>query len=129
MIKLIIAGSRGITNFNLINAIFVEHFLSNINDETIQIISGTARGVDQLGERVASKYNIEVIRMPAKWDLHGKSAGYKRNLEMAKIATHLLAFSLDNSKGTGHMIKISNVYGLNVRVLDYNSKWDKHLIL
>lgn len=129
MIKVIIAGSRGITNFDLIEQEFVELFHYKGKEKDIQIISGTARGVDQLGERVGSKYGIEVIRMPANWDKLGKRAGYVRNAEMAKVGTHLLAFRLDNSKGTSHMIDLANKEGLEVTVFDYDSETDKDLII
>jgi hypothetical protein len=43
-----------------------------------------------------------VKRCPARWDLYGKSAGFRRNAEMAALPDvyKCLAFSLNNSGGT-----------------------------
>jgi len=98
--KLIIAGSRNITDYQiLIEAI--NYF--NIKDID-EIISGEARGVDKLGERYAYDNDIPLKRFPARWDKFGKSAGYIRNNEMADYADTLLAIWDHKSKGTKHMI-------------------------
>ena len=39
-------------------------------------------------------------------DVHGKKAGYLRNVDMAEYADALVAFWDGKSKGTGHMIDI-----------------------
>jgi hypothetical protein len=78
-----------------------------------------ARGADALGAKLAHNYSLKLIEMPADWDTHGKSAGYKRNQEMAKIATHLVAFWDSTSKGTKHMIDIATRKGLTVKVVSY----------
>lgn len=106
--KTIIAGSRTFNDYQ---------FLKDCCDiENItQIISGTAFGTDQLGEKYALENNIELIKIPADWSL-GKSAGYKRNVQMAEVAEQLIAFNVNNSKGTGHMINIARSKGLDVIV-------------
>ena len=71
-----------------------------------EIISGTAQGVDKLGEQIAQKYGIPVKRFPADWSRFGKSAGYRRNTEMANYADTLVAVWDGQSKGTKHMIDI-----------------------
>lgn len=107
--KTIIAGSRTFNDYQ---------FLKDCCDiENItQIISGTACGADQLGEKYALENNIELIKMPAGWNKHGRSAGYKRNVQMAEVAEQLIAFNVNNSKGTGHMINIARSKGLNIIV-------------
>lgn len=100
--KLIIAGSRTITDIKTIVKAFNE---SDFNDITA-IVSGTAQGVDKLGELFAKRQNIKVKRFPADWDAYGKSAGYRRNAEMAKYADCLLAVWDGKSKGTSHMIDL-----------------------
>lgn len=97
--KIIIAGSRNITNIALVN-----HAMLGINPT--EIVSGGARGVDMLGEQWAKQHNIPVFRMSANWDTEGKSAGYRRNERMAKYADQLVAIWDGHSKGTGHMINI-----------------------
>jgi hypothetical protein len=117
-----VAGSR-----NMINANFVsENLLSYINKNNIdmtqiEIVSGCARGADKMGEIFAQKYNIKLKQFPANWDLYGKSAGYKRNEEMAKYATHLVAFWNGESRGTLHMINLAAKYNLPTKVFSYKN--------
>jgi len=58
--------------------------------------------------------------MPAEWDKYGKSAGYRRNQDMANVAEALIAIRVggESSKGTTHMIKIAEAKGLRVHVLE-----------
>jgi hypothetical protein len=107
--KYIVAGSRGFTDYNK-----AVDYLSVLvrcplapDSEPPTIISGTAKGADQLGEEYAKNYGFEVIRMPANWEKHGRSAGYKRNVEMAKIADHCIVFWDGESRGSKHMIDIA----------------------
>lgn len=102
-IKLIIAGSRSITLFNLVERAFE---MADMKGRTIEIVSGGAKGVDRLGELLAKQLHIPIKRFPADWNLHGRSAGYIRNTEMANYADELLAIWDGESKGTKHMINI-----------------------
>ena len=82
------------------------------------VISGTARGVDTLGERWANENGIPVEKYPADWNTHGKSAGYKRNQLMAEKAEALIALWDGTSKGTGHMLEIARRAGLKIFVYE-----------
>lgn len=81
------------------------------------VISGGASGVDTAGEWWAKTHGIPVERYPAKWDLHGKRAGYLRNVQMAEKADALIAIWDEQSRGTKHMIKTARSYMLKVFVL------------
>jgi hypothetical protein len=80
------------------------------------VVSGTARGVDTLGERWANENNIKVSLWPAQWDIYGKSAGYRRNEQMSNNSDMLIALWDGSSKGTKHMIDIAKRKGLIVYV-------------
>lgn len=80
------------------------------------ILSGTAKGADKLGEVFAKAENVKLEQYPADWGKHGKSAGYKRNVEMAENADTLLVLWDGKSKGTKHMIDIAESKGLAVYV-------------
>ena len=84
--KTIIAGSRGITDIKLVGKAVKESGFA-----ITEVVSGTARGVDQLGEQWARNNHVPIRRFPAKWDTFGKSAGYRRNEEMADYADSLIA--------------------------------------
>lgn len=118
--RVIIAGSRTFEtheHFKLMT-LKMDTFLSIFKDvEPIAIISGTARGADQLGERYATIAGFDIIKVPADWARYGKSAGYRRNADMAHIATHCVCFWDGRSRGTKHMIDIATTKGLPTRVV------------
>lgn len=82
----------------------------------VTVVSGTARGVDTLGEQWAYERNLPVERYPADWAQWGKSAGYRRNAQMAENADALVALWDGESRGTGHMIAIAHAKGLPIYV-------------
>ncbi len=113
--KTIIAGSRGINDYSL-----VCKTIKDSNFDITEVVSGCARGVDQLGEQFAKENNIPIRQLPAKWDEHGKFAGAVRNREMAEQANALIALMLNNSKGTKNMIATAKRLGLKVFVREIN---------
>jgi hypothetical protein len=124
VMRIIIAGSREFNNYAVLkhNVINVLLILSPAQEPNVEIVSGTARGADQLGERFAKEYKYPVKRFPADWDTYGKSAGYKRNEQMALYAKEddgvLIAFWDGVSKGTKHMIDLANKHGLRVFIVE-----------
>lgn len=119
MVKVIIAGGRDYENYNELECV-ADHMLEKLMDtHDIVIISGGARGADAMAMRYANHRGFELIVMPADWDTHGKSAGYKRNTQMAEAATHLIAFWDGVSRGTKHMIDIAHSMKIKVHVSSY----------
>lgn len=99
--RVIIAGSR---TFNAVDYPLIEEACLASTYWYTEVISGTAEGVDALGEHFAKLMGIPVRRFPADWDRYGRSAGIRRNEEMAKNADALVAIWDGRSKGTSHMI-------------------------
>ena len=99
--KTIIAGSRSITDFSIVEEVVEK---SGWKNKITEVVSGCARGVDKLGEMWARNHGIPVKRFPADWDKHGRSAGYRRNIDMAKYGDALVAVWRSNSKGTANMV-------------------------
>lgn len=114
MIKVIIAGGRNFDDFNRLCQV-CDEFLQDQNN--IEIVSGAYKGADLLGEKYAAKRNHPIKQFPADWRRYGKSAGLKRNIEMAAYADILIAFWDGESKGTKHMIKLATQAGFNVKVI------------
>lgn len=114
--KIIIAGSRNFNNYDLLRE-RCSHLFQNL--ESAEIVSGTADGADKLGEQFAKEFSLPLKQFPADWSKHGKSAGYKRNEEMAQYADGLIAFWDGKSKGTKHMIELAQKYNLKVRIIKY----------
>lgn len=99
--KVIIAGSRSIEEYGLVElAVRLSGF------HVTQVISGTARGVDRLGEQWARRNGVSLRKMPANWAQHGNKAGYERNAEMAEVGDALVAIWDGKSRGTAHMIAV-----------------------
>lgn len=128
--RIIIAGSRDFNNYELLKKetlTIVKSFKDkgyNTKRENVEIISGTARGADKLGERFADEFNLKCVRMSADWDTYGKRAGYLRNAEMSKYAKQdgevgiLIAF-WNGSNGTKHMIDLAKKDGLEVFIIEF----------
>ena len=117
-IKLIIAGGRDFNDLVVLTRAFLT-CVGICDPQDVTIISGMARGADTLGIAIARTYGLKLIEMPADWDKYGKSAGYRRNEEMTKIATHALIAYDGSSKGTGHMINLAAKYNLIVKQIPY----------
>lgn len=118
LFPIIVAGSRGFNNYPLLCQ-RLDSLLKNKNPCDIVIVSGTAKGADQLGERYAQERGYQLWRFPADWDRLGKRAGYERNVQMADHSDALVCFWDGQSSGTEHMINIAKERGLAVRVVNY----------
>lgn len=111
--KVIIAGSRSITKYS-----YVLRAIRESNFEITEVVSGTANGVDRLGETYANLKQIPCERFPADWNNYGKYAGPRRNNEMAKYADALIAVWDGHSSGTKNMIELARKWGLKIFVYE-----------
>ena len=114
--KVIIAGGRNFFNYEFLK---MKCDVILHGKPIVEIVSGTANGADRLGERYAKEKGFTITQFPAQWDKFGKSAGYKRNQQMADYADTLIAFWNGRSRGTKHMIDIAKSQGLNISVFQY----------
>lgn len=114
--RVIIAGGRGFNDYELLRE-RCDFFLKT--KQNIQIVSGTARGADKLGEQYAKERGYQLALFPADWDTHGKSGGAIRNADMAKYADALIAFWDGSSRGTKHMIETMRFMNKPVKVVRY----------
>jgi hypothetical protein len=110
--KLIIAGSRTFTDYQLLC-----QTLAPERPRITQVLTGGARGADQLGYRWAWKHQVKHQLLPADWERFGKSAGVRRNHQMAQAGDMLLAFWDGRSAGTRHMISCMQQLGKPVVVI------------
>jgi hypothetical protein len=119
--KVIIAGSRGFSNYKLLREQCNKFLREKRKTSNIIVVSGHARGADTLGEKYAQDEGFTLEIYPAQWKKFGKGAGYRRNEQMAEVADALIAFWNGSSKGTKHMIDIMNEKNLLVRVVEYET--------
>ena len=117
MYKVIIAGGREYSDYEYLRSC-ADADLAGITDE-IEIVSGKASGADALGERYAQEKGYKVAAFPADWNRYGRSAGPRRNRQMAEYADALIAFWDGQSRGTKNMIDTATAKGLKVSVHNY----------
>jgi YspA, cpYpsA-related SLOG family len=118
--KLIIAGSRTFTDYPLLC-----QTLAPERPRITQVITGGAHGADQLGYRWAWKHQVKHQLFRADWERFGKSAGVRRNHEMAQAGDMLVAFHVNNSPGTAHMIACMRALGKPVVVIQVEATASK----
>ena len=111
--KTIIAGSRTVARYEAVCAAI------EASGFTItEVVSGTAKGPDSLGEVWAVNNMVRVKKFPADWDRYGKRAGFIRNAAMADYAEALIAVWDGQSRGTEHMIRVARNKGLKIYVYE-----------
>ena len=105
--KLLIAGSRSIQNYDL---------SQHISPDVDTIISGGATGIDTLAETYADKCRISKYIIRPKYEIFGRAAPLKRNCEMVDMADSVLIIWDGTSRGTR-------------QIIDYTVKQQKPLTL
>ena len=120
MVKLdkhiVIAGCRNYNNYDEAKK-YIDFCLSNIrNEHHIIIVSGCASGADAIGERYANENGFKVEKYPADWKNLGRSAGPKRNKQMAEISDYVICFWDGKSKGTRSMIEYAEEYNKPIKI-------------
>ena len=118
MFKVIVAGSRNFNDYSLLGEV-MDEYLKNVM-ENIEIVSGTAKGADKLGERYAQDRNYKIVRFPADWKnltrpgatikengfgKYDSGAGHFRNGLMRNYANTAVIFCVGNSRESLDMAK------------------------
>lgn len=120
---LLVSGSRHFTDYRT-----MDRWLDQSNPDVL--IHGDARGADTLAHEWAVNSGCEVIPFPAKWQEFGKKAGTLRNKEMLEYLLKrrsmgdqvaVIAFPLEDSIGTRHMISIARNAGVRTAVVTAKS--------
>lgn len=109
--RTIVAGSRGINQYAIVASAIAE-----APWRISVLISGGAKGVDELGEAYAYMHKLPLEIYNAEWNIYGKAAGPIRNALMADKAEALIAIWDGQSRGTAHMIETAKKKGLKVFV-------------
>lgn len=131
--KIIIAGSREVTDFNLIKDA-MDQAAKKFKKKPLEIVSGGARGVDKLGEKWAEENGVNCVVFEADWgnikgdnvflkkkinpytkkeEFYNANAGFERNQKMAEYADALVAINL-GTPGTNDMINRMKKLGKKV---------------
>lgn len=99
-----IVGSRrrsSYQDFKLVN----DKFFDLYEDGDWICSGGCPTGGDEFAIRIHKLCSIPYLEFPANWGKYGKSAGYKRNTDIARFSDILIAcVSEDRKGGTEHTI-------------------------
>lgn len=115
--KLAIIGSRNFSDYELLCS-----EMSKLPKPAL-IVSGGAKGADTLGKRYADEHGIPTQIFPAIWRPEGeggpmdKGAGMKRNTDIIKASTAVLAFWDGDSTGTMDSINKSIMFKKFVKIV------------
>jgi len=114
--RVVITGSRDWDSWEEIEGVMRR--LYEEHGQAVEIHHGTARGADRMAGHVAKKYGLTVVEHPADWQRYGKRAGMVRNGELLDTEPDLVVgFWLDESRGTGHCLKLADAMGIPLRFI------------
>lgn len=105
IIRLAIVGSRSFNDYEQLKT-FINETINKNNFNISQIISGGAKGADILGAQFAIDNKIELIEYKPDWKKYGRSAGFKRNVDIIENCDFCIAFWDGKSNGTKHDIDL-----------------------
>jgi hypothetical protein len=115
--KLAVIGSRTFNNFDFLYST-LNHYQFINNYLITEIVSGGAQGADTLGRDYARLCKLPIKIFPAEWDKYGKSAGYRRNVDIINACDEVVAFWDGQSKGTKHSIDLAHKANKKVTVIN-----------
>lgn len=113
--KLMVCGSRTINNYYYV-ADAIQYVCRRIGQYPSLIISGAAYGSDVQALIWAIRHGVPRSVHVAEWNKYGKSAGYRRNVDMVDECDLCIAIWDGVSKGTAHSIQIARSKGKPVWV-------------
>lgn len=115
MVGVAVIGSRGFHNYEFFSE-KLNYFLQNLSD--YKIISGGAVGTDSMARRWAEENRIKIVEYLPEYDkFRPKIAPLKRNHTIVENADIMVAFQMNNSKGTEYTINLAKKKGIPIRII------------
>lgn len=87
--------------------------------EIAKIVSGGARGADQLGARYAREQGIELLKFLPDYKKHGRGATHVRNRQIVEASDMVVAFWDGQSRGTKYTMDYAAKKGKPVLIEKY----------
>ena len=112
--KVAVVGGRDFTDY-----LRMAKILNPVKYKIQYLVSGGAKGADQLAELYAKAYKVRIKIFDADWDTYGKKAGFLRNQDIVKEADIVIAFWNGKSKGTRHTIELAKENNKQLKVYNY----------
>lgn len=118
--RIVVAGCRDFEDYGFAKE-KIDVCISNIKEKySLIFVSGGCKGADMIGERYAKENGYKLERYTADWERYGKSAGPKRNKEMAKVSDFVICFWDGKSRGTKSMINFAKTYKKPIKIIKIN---------
>lgn len=105
--KVAVIGSRGLS---------VTDLGRYLPENTTEIVSGGAKGVDTSAREYALSHGIKLTEFLPEYTRFGRSAPLKRNITIIEYSDIVLAFWDGKSRGTKFVIDNCRKLGVEVRV-------------
>lgn len=105
--KVAVIGSRDL---------WIDDLSAYLPDETTEIISGGARGIDTSARKYALDHQIPLTEYLPDYKKYGRSAPLRRNITIIEKADLVLAFWDGHSPGTAYVIRKCKETGVPCRV-------------
>jgi len=115
--KVAIVGSRNFTDYSFFKQ-RVDELINKLEDKNITIISGGARGVDQLAKVYAMEKGYPYEEYKPDYVVFGKKAPLIRNRQIVEESDLVIAFPTKESRGTWHVINLARKAGKVVVVVN-----------
>lgn len=94
--KVAVIGSR---------SLYLQDLSKYLPDDTDEIVSGGARGIDSCAARFAKEHGLKLREFLPNYERFGHKAPLLRNLEIIEYADLVLAFWDGESRGTRFVIE------------------------
>lgn len=84
------------------------------------VVHGAALGADRLADEWGKRLALDVVAVPAAWDIHGRGAGPIRNQRMIDEHHPHLVVAFPGGKGTADMVRRARAAGIDVAEIKRN---------
>ena len=98
-----VAGGRDFDDRVMVRRVLQPYSIS----DGWMLVTGAARGADQLAEEQWRHWNQPYLGFPANWNKYGKSAGYQRNSYIAYNVSPQRLIAFPGGKGTEMSIDLA----------------------
>lgn len=97
----------------------------HLPEDTTQIISGGAKGIDNCAKLYAQKHAIEYIEILPEYEKYGKAAPLKRNDAIIECSDLIIAYWDGKSKGTEYTIKKCKKLNKKIKIILMQGNMEK----
>ena len=105
--KVAVIGSR---------SLYIQDLEKYLPENVTEIVSGGARGIDSCARAYAERNGIKLTEFLPEYDLYGRTAPLKRNIQIIEYADEVVAIWDGKSGGTAFVIRECRKRGKPVKV-------------